>query len=150
MNLDNLNWLQTAITIALTLSGSTVITAIINKKSREDRAQERAKSQKEIESISVDAAETAVKTLRSELVATNEEVERRRVVVQGQDERLNRQNRLIAGLYRKIEAQGREIASLRYWVQVASSQLELLGQTMPPVPPFESASVDLSEFETPL
>jgi hypothetical protein len=113
----------------------TFIATIFSRRSKREREQDLRKLQAEKErldaehdKISAEAAEVALRSLRNELNAAYEDVEKRRKVIAVQDAHIEE-------LGKTVRKQTKRIVALEEWAGVASHKFEQLGiEDMPPVP----------------
>jgi len=127
--------------LALVSVTAGVFTAIRSTKDRRERdaerdrvSAERSKLDAEGDKIKNEAAEIALRALRSELDAAYKDVERRRIIMQGQDERITEQDQTIRRQARQIheleeaaEACGKRIDRMEKWIRDYRRQFEDIG-----------------------
>lgn len=123
----------TAIFTAVSSSG--LVAAWFARRNKMERAEDLRKLQAdrdrisaEHDKISAEAAEVALRSLRKELDAAYTDVEKRRLVIAGQDAQ-------IEALSKTVRRQTVRIDQLEWWVDKAAATFTQLGVTdMPPIP----------------
>jgi uncharacterized protein (DUF3084 family) len=127
--------------LALVSVSAGVFTALRSTKDRRDRdaerdriGAERNKLNAEGDKIKNEAAEIALRALRTELDAAYKDIERRRIIMDGQDERITaqdgtirRQTAQIASLEDAAAEQSRRVDRLEKWVRDYKTQFEKIG-----------------------
>jgi hypothetical protein len=138
---DNNNGLGTSAVIqivsgllALVSVSGGIFTAIRSGKDRKERDAdrqridaEREKLGAEEDKIKTEAAEIAVRTLRRELDAAYKDIERRRTIMQTQDERIDEQDKT-------IRKQARRLYIIEDYIIETRKAFTAKGIEMPPVP----------------
>lgn len=126
---------QLGVVIFTTVSTSGVVTALLNRKSKKERAADVRHTEAEYENISAQAAATALAALRKELDAANVDLDKRRTVIQGQDQVIDRQQNQLRKMRRYVEACQEQGRALEDWVRTVFSMLETAGNSnVPPLP----------------
>lgn len=127
--------------LALVSVSAGVFTAMRSTKDRRERdaerervSAERNKLNAEGDKIKNEAAEIALRALRTELDAAYKDIERRRIIMDGQDERITAQDRTIrrqaaqiAGLEDAAVEQRKRIDRLETWIRDYKGQFENIG-----------------------
>src|SRR6478736_5483569 len=113
------------------LSGSSVVGVVLTRREREQdlRSQEALK-----ERTVQEATDLVLSRLRAELEAAYADVERRRIVIQGQDERIDKQNVVIRRQSRRIDTLEDHIRALEQYVTAIRPMLIDAGIAAPEVP----------------
>lgn len=135
MNSASLVTLIASILVGFITIAGTITTAIISRRDKrlreEDRKNlkaEREKLEAEEEEISAKAANIVISTLRKELRDSYEDNERRKKTIKDQDDQ-------IENLSKTVRRQSNRIDNLEGWCKIAKDRFERLDVTdMPPVP----------------
>lgn len=115
-------------------SGSSVIGVVLTRRNRREREQD-LRTQEALREETVQKATDLVLTrLRNELEAAYDDVERRRLVIQGQDERIEQQTRVIRRQSRRIDILEMHIRALETYVVDMRPKLLDAGIDAPEVP----------------
>jgi hypothetical protein len=125
--IDNL-LVTIAASLFIAISSSSVVVTLLTRRNRREREVDLRKLEEQRGLIGAEAAEVALRALRTELNAAYEDVEKRRTVIRVQDLHIEQ-------LGETVRRQAKRIVRLEDWALVASEKLEQLGITdMPPVP----------------
>lgn len=115
-------------------SGSSVIGVVLTRRNRREREQD-LRSQEALKDKTVqEATDLVLSRLRQELEAAYDDVERRRLVIQGQDERIEKQNKVIRRQSRRVDILEVHIRALETYVVDMRPKLLDAGIDAPPVP----------------
>lgn len=115
-------------------SGSSVIGVVLTRRNRREREQDLRGQEALKEKTVQEATDLVLSRLRNELEAAYDDVERRRLVIQGQDERIEKQNRVIRRQSRRIDVLEFHIRALETYVVAMRPKLLDAGIDAPPVP----------------
>lgn len=113
-------------------ASSGAVAALFNRRNKKERDAAIDYQKSESGNISAQAAATALAALRKELDAANSDLDRRRAIIQGQDERIDSQQRQIRRLRRLVEDLREHGHALEVWVRQVSV---IMAQSNLPVPP---------------
>lgn len=120
--------------LALVSVSGGIFTAIRSGKDRRERDSDRARIDAEREKLGAEedkikneAAEIAIRTLRRELDAAYKDIERRRTIMQAQDERIDEQDRV-------IRMQSRRLRTIEDYFIDTRKVLINKGIELPPIP----------------
>lgn len=126
-------------------SGSSVIGVVLTRRNRREREQD-LRSQEALKEKTVqEATDMVLSRLRGELEAAYDDVERRRLVIQGQDERIDKQNRVVRRQSQRIDILESHIRALENYVVDIRPKLIEAGIDAPVVPSL-SHDYDDEEF----
>ena len=115
-------------------SGSSVIGVVLTRRNRRERDQD-LRNQEALKDKTVqEATDLVLARLRSELQAAYDDVERRRLVIQGQDERIEKQNQVIRKQSRRIDALEDHVRALEHYIGDMRTKLLEARIEIPPVP----------------
>lgn len=126
-------------------SGSSVIGVVLTRRNRREREQDLRSQEAMKEKTVQEATDLVLSRLRQELEAAYDDVERRRLVIQGQDERIERQNRVIRRQSRRIDVLETHIRALENYFDAMRPMLLKAGIDAPEVP---SLSHDYDDEES--
>ena len=144
---NNLIQLMSVMITAIASSGA--VAAIFNRRNKAERQADVDQRHADTDNISAQAAATALTALRGELVAANEDLERRRKVIQGQDERIDKQQDQIRRLRRQVGTLQDHGRLLENWIRGVAPLLDQLNGTVPPLPalqwPARSSDQDIDD-----
>lgn len=132
MNSGGLVQLLSVLVTAIASSGA--VAALFNRRNRREREVDVSNRQAETENISAQAAATALAALRKELDAANADLDRRRTIIQGQDERIDSQAIQIRQLRNQIEDLREHARQMEIWVRRAAEVMREANLTVPPIP----------------
>lgn len=131
----NDQFIQLASVIVTAVASSGAVAAVFNRRNKRERDSAVDRQNAERDNISAQAAATALAALRKELDAANADLDRRRAIMQGQDERIESQQRQIRRLRHQIDELKEHGHALETWVRQAVRVLDdLPGLDMPPLP----------------
>lgn len=133
MNSGSLIQLLSVVITAIASSGA--VAALFNRRNRREREAEVSNRQAETDNISAQAAATALAALRKELDAANADLDRRRTIIQGQDERIDSQAVQIRRLRGQVEDLKEHARLMEVWVRRATEVMRAANLEPPPVPP---------------
>lgn len=119
------------------IASSGAVAAIFNRRNRREREADVEKQKAERENITTQAAATALAALRKELDAANADLDRRRAIIQGQDERIDSQQRQIRRLRRQVDELTDQGKTLEVWVRQATEVMRTHNLPVPPLPKME-------------
>lgn len=115
-------------------SGSSVIGVVLTRRNRREREQD-LRSQEALKEKTVqEATDMVLSRLRGELEAAYDDVERRRLVIQGQDERIDKQNRVVRRQSQRIDILETHIRALENYFDAIRPKLLAKGIDAPEVP----------------
>lgn len=126
-------------------SGSSVIGVVLTRRNRKEREQDLRNQEAMKEKTVQEATDLVLSRLRNELEAAYDDVERRRLVIQGQDERIEKQNRVIRRQARRMDILEAHIRALENYVLDVRPKLLEKGIDAPEVPSL-SHDYDDEEF----
>lgn len=132
MNNGSLIQLLSVIITAIASSGA--VAALFNRRNRREREAEVSNRQAETDNISAQAAATALAALRKELDAANADLDRRRTIIQGQDERIDFQAAQIRRLRGQVEDLKEHARQMETWVRRAAEVMRQANLEVPPIP----------------
>lgn len=115
-------------------SGSSVIGVVLTRRNRREREQDLRSQEAMKEKTVQEATDLVLSRLRNELEAAYDDVERRRMVIQGQDERIEQQNRVIRRQSRRIDVLEEHIRALENYFDALRPKLLAADIDAPEVP----------------
>lgn len=132
---DQLIQLLSVIITAMASSGA--VAALFNRRNRKERDADALTQAAEKDNITAQAAATALSMLRKELDAANSDLDRRRAIIQGQDERIDSQQAQIRRLRRQVDELKEHGHALEMWVRQVSEVMRAAHLDVPPLPSME-------------
>jgi uncharacterized protein HemX len=143
----NGNVIQLLSVIITAIASSGAVAALFNRRNKREREAEVDRSQAERENISAQAAATALTALRKELDAANADLDRRRAIIQGQDERIDSQQRQIRKLRRVVGELVEHGHAMENWVRQVSESMKKAELDVPPLPVMDWVAVQDGDSE---
>lgn len=131
--IDN-SWISLASAAFAATSGSSVVGVILTRRNRREREQDLASQEALKERTVQEATDLVLSRLRQELEAAYADVERRRIVIQGQDERIDKQNKVIRRQSRRIDILEGHTRALEQYIISIRPKLIDKGIDAPEVP----------------
>lgn len=143
------NLIQLLSVLITAIASSGAVAALFNKRNKRERDADIDRQKAEKDNISAQAAATALTALRKELDAANTDLDRRRAIIQGQDERIDSQQRQIRRLRRQIDELKEHGHALEMWVRQATAALQAANIPMPPLPSMDWLNIEDPEEREP-
>lgn len=140
--MDGSNWISLISAIFAAVSGSSVVGVVLTRRNRRERESDLATQEALKEKTVQEATDLVLGRLRKELEAAYSDVERRRLVIQGQDERIEKQNRVIRRQSRRIDTLESHIRALEHFTTDLRSKLIAAHIDVPEVPVLSSDDYD--------
>lgn len=132
--MDSSGWISLVSAVFAAVSGSSVVGVVLTRRNRREREAD-LRSQDALKEKTVqEATDLVLSRLRKELEAAYLDVERRRIVIQGQDERIEKQNRVIRRQSRRIDTLEAHIHALERYTNDIRPKLIAAGIDAPEVP----------------
>lgn len=131
--------LMSVVITAVASSGA--VAALFNRRNKREREAEVDRAQADRENISAQAAATALTALRKELDAANADLDRRRAIIQGQDERIDSQQRQIRRLRRQVGDLTEHGHAMETWARLVTQAMSKASIDAPPLPSLDWATV---------
>lgn len=132
--MDSSSWVSVISAIFAALSGSSVVGVVLTRRNRQEREQDLRNQEALKEKTVQEATDLVLGRLRNELEAAYDDVERRRLVIQGQDERIEKQNRVIRRQSRRIDLLEEHIRAWEHYVSALQPKLVAAGIDAPTPP----------------
>jgi type II secretory pathway component HofQ len=132
--MDSSSWISLLSACFAAVSGSSVVGVVLTRRNRAERAQDMRNQEALKEKTVQEATDLVLSRLRQELEAAYADVERRRLVIQGQDERIEKQNRVIRRQSRRIDILESHIRALEHYINDIHPKLVAKGIDAPEVP----------------
>jgi uncharacterized protein HemX len=130
----NAQAIQLLSVIVTAVASSGAVAAIFNRRNKREREADVEMRQAEKENITTQAAATALAALRKELDAANADLDRRRAIIQGQDERIDSQQSQIRRLRNQVNELKDHGHAMEMWVRQASEVMRAHNLPVPPLP----------------
>lgn len=132
--MNNASLIQLLSVVITAIASSGAVAAVFNRRNRRERLADIDNRKAETDNVSAQAAATALAALRKELDAANADLDRRRTIIQGQDERIDAQARQIRRLRGLVEDLREHARLMEIWVRRASQVMRESGLEPPPLP----------------
>jgi hypothetical protein len=135
---DSSTFISIISAILAAASGSSVIGVVLTRRNRREREQD-LRNQDALKDKTVqEATDLVLSRLRVELEAAYDDVERRRLVIQGQDERIEKQNKVIRRQSRRIDVLESHVRALETYIVTIRLKLIQAEIDAPEVPNLSS------------